>query len=53
MASRSMARGRPLRPCVHYRSRPFFWVVIVILLAFIVHWAGGGVLDLRLGGTSS
>jgi hypothetical protein len=31
----------------------FFWVVIVvlaiILLAFIVHWAGGGVLDLRLG----
>ena len=31
----------------------FFWVVIVILaiilLAFIVHWAGGGVLNLRLG----
>jgi hypothetical protein len=31
----------------------FFWVVVVILaiilLAFIVHWAGGGVLDLRLG----
>ena len=31
----------------------FFWVVIVILaiilLAFIVHWAGGGLLDLRLG----
>jgi hypothetical protein len=31
----------------------FFWVVIVILaiilLAFIVNWAGGGVLDLRLG----
>jgi hypothetical protein len=31
----------------------FFWVVIVILaiilLAFIVHWAGGGVLRLRLG----
>ncbi|HTS96055.1 MAG TPA: hypothetical protein VMI33_05500 [Streptosporangiaceae bacterium] len=31
----------------------FFWVVIVILaiilLAFIVHWAGGGALDLRLG----
>jgi len=30
-----------------------FWVVIVILaiilLAFIVHWAGGGVLNLRLG----
>ncbi len=29
----------------------FFWVVIVILaiilLAFIVHWAGGGVLNLR------
>ena len=31
----------------------FFWVVIVILaiilLAFIVHWAGGAVLNLRLG----
>lgn len=31
----------------------FFWVVIVILaiilLAFIVHWAGGGILRLRLG----
>ena len=31
----------------------FFWVVAVILaiilLAFIVHWAGGGALNLRLG----
>jgi len=31
----------------------FFWVVIVILaiilLASIVHWAGGGVLNLRIG----
>ncbi|HLK76832.1 MAG TPA: hypothetical protein VKU77_24705 [Streptosporangiaceae bacterium] len=31
----------------------FFWVVIVvlaiILLAAIVHWAGGGTLNLRLG----
>jgi hypothetical protein len=31
----------------------FFWVVVVILviilLAVIVHWAGGGVLNLRLG----
>jgi hypothetical protein len=31
----------------------FVWVVVVILaiilLAFIVHWAGGGVLNLRLG----
>jgi hypothetical protein len=31
----------------------FFWLVVVILaiiiLAFIVHWAGGGYLDLRLG----
>ena len=31
----------------------FFWVVVVILaimlLAFIVHWAGGGSLNLRLG----
>jgi uncharacterized integral membrane protein len=31
----------------------FIWVVLVILaiilLAFIVHWAGGGALNLRLG----
>jgi hypothetical protein len=31
----------------------FIWLVAVvlaiILLAFIVHWAGGGLLDLRLG----
>ena len=31
----------------------FFWVVVIILaiilLAYIVHWAGGGVLNLRLG----
>jgi len=31
----------------------FFWLVAIILgiilLAFIVHWAGGAVLDLRLG----
>jgi hypothetical protein len=31
----------------------FFWVVVVILaiilVAFIVHWAGGGALNLRLG----
>jgi nitrogen fixation protein FixH len=31
----------------------FFWVVIVvlaiILLAAIVHWAGGGALNLKLG----
>ena len=31
----------------------FFWLVVVILviilLAFIVHWAGGGSLNLRLG----
>jgi hypothetical protein len=31
----------------------FFWVVVVILaiilLAYIVHWAGGAVLNLRLG----
>ena len=31
----------------------FFWLVVVILaiilLAFIVHWAGGGLMDLRLG----
>jgi fatty acid desaturase len=31
----------------------FFWMVVIILaiilLAAIVHWAGGGVLNLRLG----
>jgi len=31
----------------------FFWVVVVvlaiILLAFIVHWAGGGLLNLKAG----
>jgi hypothetical protein len=31
----------------------FFWLVVailaIILLAFIVHWAGGGVLNLKLG----
>jgi len=31
----------------------FFWVMVIIvaiiLLAFIVHWAGGGQLNLRLG----
>jgi uncharacterized integral membrane protein len=31
----------------------FFWVVVailaIILLAFIVHWAGGGEFNLRLG----
>jgi hypothetical protein len=31
----------------------FFWMVVVILaiilLAAVVHWAGGGVLNLRLG----
>ena len=31
----------------------FFWVVVVILaiilLAAVVHWAGGGVLNVRLG----
>jgi len=31
----------------------FVWVIVailaIILLAYIVHWAGGGVLNLRLG----
>lgn len=31
----------------------FIWLVaavlVIILLAYIVHWAGGGLLDLRLG----
>jgi hypothetical protein len=33
--------------------RFFIWVVLailaILLLAFIVHWAGGGKLDLQLG----
>ena len=54
-----MARTRVARPrTVGSYTIPgivvfFFWVVVVILaiilLAFIVHWAGGGVLNLRLG----
>jgi len=31
----------------------FLWLIVailaIILLAYIVHWAGGGVLNLRLG----
>lgn len=31
----------------------FFWLVVVVLaimlLAFVVHWAGGALLNLRLG----
>ncbi|MGE5136091.1 MAG: hypothetical protein ACM32E_24670 [Gemmatimonadota bacterium] len=31
----------------------FFWMVVAILaiivMAFLVHWAGGGLLNLRLG----
>lgn len=31
----------------------FFWIVVailaIILLAFIVHWAGGGLLHIKLG----
>jgi len=31
----------------------FFWVVVailaIVLLGYFVHWAGGGVLNLRLG----
>ncbi len=31
----------------------FFWLVVailaIVLLAYIVHWAGGGLLNLRLG----
>jgi hypothetical protein len=31
----------------------FIWIVLIalaiILLALLVHWAGGGLLDLRLG----
>ena len=49
MARARAVAGYPIPGIVVF----FFWVVIVILaiilLAFIVHWAGGGVLNLRLG----
>ena len=48
MASRSVA-GIAIPGIIVF----FFWVVIVvlaiILLAAIVHWAGGGALNVRLG----
>ena len=48
MASRSIA-GYAIPGIIVF----FFWVVIVvlaiILLAAIVHWAGGGTLNLSLG----
>ena len=48
MATRSVA-GHTIPGIIVF----FFWVVIVILaiilLAAIVHWAGGGALNVRLG----
>ena len=48
MATRSVA-GYAIPGIVVF----FFWLVVtvlaIILLAYIVHWAGGGQLDLRLG----
>ena len=35
--------------CGKLVGRPVFFSMAIILLAFIVHWAGGGVLNLRLG----
>ena len=49
MAKATTVAGRTIPGIIVF----FFWVVVVILaiilLAFIVHWAGGGVLNLRLG----
>ena len=49
MAKATTVAGRTVPGIIVF----FFWVVIVILaiilLAFIVHWAGGGLLRLRLG----
>jgi hypothetical protein len=49
MARAATVAGRTIPGIVVF----FFWVVIVILaiilLAFIVHWAGGGQLHLRVG----
>ena len=48
MATRSVA-GHAIPGIVWF----FFWVVVVILaiilLAAIVHWAGGGLLNLKVG----
>jgi hypothetical protein len=48
MATRTLA-GHSIPGIVVF----FAWLVLVvlaiILLAWIVHWAGGGLLDLRLG----
>ena len=44
-----MVRGYAIPGIVMF----FIWLVLItlaiILLALIVHWAGGGLLDLRLG----
>jgi hypothetical protein len=49
MARASTVAGRAVPGIIVF----FFWLVIVIvaiiLLALIVHWAGGGVLHLRVG----
>ena len=49
MARTRSVRGYAIPAIVWF----FIWVVVVvlviILLAYIVHWAGGGALDLRLG----
>ncbi len=49
MARAATVAGHPIPGIIVF----FFWVVVVILaiilLAFIVHWAGGGLLHIRLG----
>ena len=49
MAKATTVAGRTIPGIIVF----FFWVVVailaIILLAFIVHWAGGGLLRLRLG----
>jgi hypothetical protein len=48
MATRTLA-GHSIPGIVVFFAWLLLVVLAIILLAWIVHWAGGGLLDLRLG----
>jgi hypothetical protein len=48
MATRTLA-GHSIPGIVVFFAWVVLVVLVIILLAWIVHWAGGGLLDLRLG----
>ncbi len=48
MATRTLA-GHSIPGIVVFFAWLVLIVLAIILLAWIVHWAGGGLLDLRLG----